>query len=237
MSTGTWHAARNKNGKIVLQIESETGSKVTVPNASRASNEQALLDCNGKKVEYKTGEGGALVSATCGNKLLFGSVGPNSNSTQAVDQSQQQAPSSKGNGTQLQTISQQRAKHALESIQNSEGLNEGKLKSYIVGMPAMILMSGFGQSCAFYVSKAELKKEESKRKDEHKAYERVIEILWSWLKEHVDAFRKDSDLMTEITKVTAKDYQLAETESLEYLNWLKKFAKAYLKDEKPQEDE
>jgi|GEM_PF-437184 len=228
MSTGIWHAARNKNGKIVLQIESETGPKVTVPNAGRASNEQALLDCNGKKVEYKTGEGGALVSATCGNKLLFGSEGPNSNSAQAVDQSQQQSPSSKGNGAQLQTISQQRANHALESIQNSKGLNEGKLKSYIVGMPAMILMSGFGQTCAFYVSKAELSKEKSKRKDEHKAYEKVIEILWDWLKEHVSAFSNEPDLMTAITHVSAKDYQLAEAESLEYLNWLKKFAKAYL---------
>ncbi len=129
----------------------------------------------------------------------------------------------------LQTISQERARHALDNIQNVKGISEDKLKSYIVGMPAMILMSGFGQTCAFYVSKAEFTKEDSKRKDEHKAYGKVVEILWGWLKEHVSAFADKPDLMTAITHVTAQEYQLAEAESLEYLNWLKKFAKAYLK--------
>jgi len=131
----------------------------------------------------------------------------------------------------IQTISQQRAKHALKNIQKCDGIKQSKLKSYIVGMPAMILMSGFGQTCAFYISKAELKKDETKRNDENRAYQKVMDVLWDWLGGNVDAFKEKTDLMSAITSVSSQEYQLAQAESLEYLNWLKKFAKAYLEGE------
>lgn len=111
----------------------------------------------------------------------------------------------------LQTISQERAKHALAAIKNWEDKNpsdQKELKTYVVGIPAMILMSGFGQTCAFYKSKG-------------KNHEVVLQALQDWLKK--------GDVISFITKASAQEYQLAEAESLEYLNWLKKFAKAYLK--------
>ncbi len=108
----------------------------------------------------------------------------------------------------LQTISQQRAKHALAQVQSWTDVTQHKeLKSYTVGMPAMILMSGFGQTCAFYKSKS----------GNHAV---VLHALQGWLDK--------VDMIQYITHSSAQEYQLAQAESLEYLNWLKKFAKAYL---------
>jgi len=111
----------------------------------------------------------------------------------------------------VQIISQQRAKHALKAVQSwaeKDRSDQKELTSYVVGMPAMILMSGFGQTCAFY---------KSNKKDNHAE---VLSVLEDWLKK--------GDLMQFITKASAQDYQLAQAETLEYLNWLKKFAIAYL---------
>jgi len=109
----------------------------------------------------------------------------------------------------LQTISQQRAKHALAQVQSWTDVAQHKeLKSYTVGMPAMILMSGFGQTCAFYKSKG----------GNHTV---VLQALQGWLGK--------GEIISLITQSSAQDYQLAQAEALEYLNWLKKFAKAYLK--------
>jgi len=123
----------------------------------------------------------------------------------------------------LQTISQERAKHALAAVEDWTEKNktdasvQKELKSYVVGMPAMILMSGFGQTCAFY---------KGNNKGNHEV---VLQALQNWLNK--------GDIISFITKSSAQEYQLAEAESLEYLNWLKKFARAYLADEKSQGDE
>jgi len=121
----------------------------------------------------------------------------------------------------IQTIAQQRAKHALDAVQTWTGEKDNtlpkppkdqeELKRYTVAMPAMILMSGFGQTCAFY---------KANKKDNHAE---VLKVLESWLKK--------GDLMRFITQSSAHEYQIAQAEALEYLNWLKKFAKAYLEGE------
>ena len=111
----------------------------------------------------------------------------------------------------LQTISQERAKHALAAVKGWEdksSSDQKELKSYVVSMPAMILMSGFGQTCAFYKSKG-------------KNHEVVLQALQVWLNK--------GDIISFITQSSAQEYQLAEAEALEYLSWLKKFARAYLK--------
>ena len=118
----------------------------------------------------------------------------------------------------LQTISQKRAKHALAAVEgwkHKGDSDQKELKSYVVGMPAMILMSGFGQTCAFY---------KSNKKENHEV---ILQALQDWLRK--------GDLITFITQASSQEYQLAEAESLEYLNWLKKFARAYLDKEKSKE--
>jgi len=124
----------------------------------------------------------------------------------------------------VQAISQQRAKDALASVNKYKGQTfEGKLKGYIVGFAPMVLMSGFGQACAFYVSKS------GQKNEEEKAYQAAQDILWEWLQQEVKAFAGHGDLMAAITQCSASEYQLAQAEALEYLGWVKKFAKAYLK--------
>jgi len=121
----------------------------------------------------------------------------------------------------IQTIAQQRAKHALKSVtptwQALAEKDQKELKSYVVGFPAMILMSGFGQTCAFYKSKGG-------------NHDKALAVLADWLKQQ-KVFSSD-DIMHEIVHCDAKKYQLAQAESLEYLNWLKKFTKAYLQEDK-----
>jgi len=110
----------------------------------------------------------------------------------------------------LQIISQERARHALVAVnswKDKDASDQKELKSYVVGMPAMILMSGFGQTCAFYKSKGG-------------NHQEVLQALQDWLNK--------GDIISFITQSSAHEYQLAEAESLEYMNWLKKFAKAYL---------
>jgi len=114
----------------------------------------------------------------------------------------------------VQTIAQERAKHALDAVQKwakKDASAQKELRTYVTAMPAMMLMSGFGQTCAFY---------KANKKDNHAE---VLKVLESWLDK--------GDLMTFITQSSAHDYQIAQAEALEYLNWLKKFAKAYLESE------
>lgn len=85
----------------------------------------------------------------------------------------------------------------------------------------MILMSGFGQACAFYLSKGGTMK-------------LVYGALESWLTSTgrpYDLYGRDRNLMKAITQCDAARYRLAQIEALAYLDWLKKFARAFLKDE------
>jgi len=119
----------------------------------------------------------------------------------------------------VQNISQQRAKHALDIVHKwvvkSDAANQKELKSYASSFPAMILMSGFGQACAFYRSKG----------GNHML---MFEALADWLNDQKVFSSKD--LMKEIVNCDASKYQLAQAEALVYLDWLKKFSKAYLDD-------
>ena len=113
----------------------------------------------------------------------------------------------------IQSISQRRAAHALAAVngwEHKDGSDQKELRSYAVGMPPMVLMSGFGQTCAFYQSKG----------GNHAL---VLQALQDWLGR--------GDLIAFITRASMREYQLAQAEALEYLNWLKKFAKTYLSEE------
>jgi len=90
-------------------------------------------------------------------------------------------------------------------------------RSYASNLPAMVLMSGFGQACAFYCSKG----------GNHGL---LYGAVASWLCDKKRVYNTD-DLMGEIVACDAARYQLAQAEALEYLDWLKKFAKAYLQGE------
>ena len=120
-----------------------------------------------------------------------------------------------------QTISQLRAEHALARIEAMKAQDDGHLSAHIAGFPAMILMSGFGQACAFYLSKGGTVK---------LAYDALEDWLTSAGRPYSGA-AGDCKLMTAITANDAARYRLAQAEALAYLDWLKKFAKAFLQSE------
>ena len=125
-----------------------------------------------------------------------------------------------------QTIQQERAKHALEHVQKwmekENDKDQGKIRSYASDLPAMILMNGIGQALAFCKSK----------KDPN--YTNLYNALADWLTASgrpLEKFR-GKELITTITAIDMQMYQQAQTESLIYLDWVKKFAKAFLKEDK-----
>jgi CRISPR-associated protein Cmr5 len=122
----------------------------------------------------------------------------------------------------IQTLAQKRAKHALDQIEGMKPKDDGHLCAHIAGFPAMILMSGFGQACAFYLSKGNT--------TNGKLMKLPYLALESWLTStHRPYSVHPGQLMYGITQSDSATYRLAEAEALAYLDWLKKFAKAFLK--------
>lgn len=123
------------------------------------------------------------------------------------------------------TLDQERARHALKRIQSLEEKGAayyGNYRSYVDGLPANIVNSGIGQACATLLSQAR-----GEPADPHRLlYNHVHE----WLCRDDDAapYRKKPDLIAAIIEGSQRDYVRAQAESIEYLSWLKKFARAYL---------
>jgi len=112
----------------------------------------------------------------------------------------------------MQSIEQERAKAALQWAE--QGVDDDSL-SAATGMPAMILMNGLGQTAAFYKSKGG-------------RHEKLYKLMSDWLKQPGKPYA-GKDLLSGITSGDAKEYRAAQAEALAYLQWVKKFAKAYSK--------
>jgi len=213
---GKLSAERNHKGTLVLSISTQGGSPLPVPKLGRGDDD-LFLKYHNQSVSFQRNEAGNITHIEAGHDILFGSaakvIPPKMDApTSYKPTPASEQPSSGG----VQNISQQRAKHALEAVQTwmSKDNNEQKeLKSYACDFPAMILMSGFGQACAFYRSKG----------GNHQVQ---FELLAQWLKKQ--KVFDTVDLMREITQCDQNTYQIAQAEALEYLGWVKKFAKAYL---------
>ena len=126
----------------------------------------------------------------------------------------------------MQTLQQQRAKHALEAVQKLQkelesmtrnDINGDKLKARASELPFMIHTNGLGQAAAFFKSK--------KDKD---GYDHLYRILSSWLTSEGRPFAGQPDLMKAITSADMHLYRVAQAEAMHYMDWVKKFAKAYL---------
>jgi len=128
------------------------------------------------------------------------------------------------------TLEQMRAADALEKVNGlrSEGEEwKDKYASYAAGLPAAILMNGLGQAAATLRSAA---------KDEEDPHYVLFNHLKSWLcrDDSKAPYPKVSGLMKAITSYDRDTYMYAQAEALAWLQWLKKFATAYLK--KPEGD-
>ena len=120
----------------------------------------------------------------------------------------------------MQMLQQERAKYALEQVQaavHNSDFNGKEFKSYAAGLPAMIQMNGLGQAAAFYFSQG-------------KTYRKLYEILSGWLTRADQPYAGQTDLLAGITQQDMHDYRVAQAEALLLLDWVKKFAKAYVRE-------
>jgi len=125
------------------------------------------------------------------------------------------------------TLEQRRAKHALEKVKSIRDKKyESKFRSYVERLPSMIVMNGLGQAMAFELACAELGKTEN-RTSEMEAHNELYKIVESWLKEC--KVYPNGNLIESIVENEQETYIRAQAESLAYLEWLKKFSQAYLK--------
>jgi CRISPR-associated protein Cmr5 len=109
----------------------------------------------------------------------------------------------------MQTLQQLRAKKALESISN---LQQHPDASQLVSRA-----NGLGQAAAFFKSK--------KDKD---GYGEMYRVLNKWMVREGGIFAGKPDLMVAITECDLHTYRVAQAEAMQYMDWVKKFAKAYL---------
>ena len=137
-----------------------------------------------------------------------------------------------------QTIEQRRAAYALGEInrllQNTE-MNRGEFRSYAKALPAMIHMNGLGQALAFCCAKGQ----GTGRGCE--AYGSLYRIVGQWLTrddqplkpEAADENRPSNgrpDALQCITEVDMYHYRVAQAEALALMEWVRKFATAYMVD-------
>ena len=116
----------------------------------------------------------------------------------------------------MQTLQQKRAKFALEKVLGYENFpDKDKLKSRASELPFMIHANGLGQAAAFF---------KSKKGD---GYPELYAILQAWLTQEGCPFSKHKDLMLAITQADMSTYCYAQAEAMQFMDWVKKLAKAY----------
>lgn len=122
----------------------------------------------------------------------------------------------------MQTMQQQRAQFALRKVSDakSSGVSQKEFKSYAANFPAMIRMNGLGQAAAFYRSKGA----------GSESYLELYTLLSDWLKQEGQPYA-GQDLLDGIAKESMHTYRLAQAEALLLLDWVKKFARAYMEEE------
>ena len=121
----------------------------------------------------------------------------------------------------IQTLQQRRAQYALKSVRDllkDKGLNRQEFKSYAAGFPAMIQMNGLGQAAAFHFSQGG-------------THRKLYDIVSRWLTEEEQPYSAHDDLLGGITEQDLHAYRVAQVESLLLLDWVKKFAKAYARED------
>lgn len=133
------------------------------------------------------------------------------------------------------TLEQQRASFALERIRALQHGSQdyGNYVSYVSSLPATIVMNGLGQALTTLVAKAKGKDTE--------AHRILFDHIAAWLNQQIAALRVPGDDLTlVIDRLMAADqdtYVHAQAEAMAYLNWLKQFARAYLKEKEGQPDD
>jgi CRISPR-associated protein Cmr5 len=123
-----------------------------------------------------------------------------------------------------QTVEQARAQFALGRVQDVKGKQArlaGRYRQEIMGLPAMILSNGLGQTLAFLKAKSE----GGRTRNEHDA---AYQHLSDWVRLQL---KLPKDLLESITEMDVNTYRLAQAEALAVLGWLKRFVESEIPDE------
>lgn len=127
----------------------------------------------------------------------------------------------------MMMIEQVRQYQTLQQVESQNG-SPKLYGSYVKSLPASIVQVGLGQAMATLLAKAKGKV----RDGNFLLYQHVQEWLCTKA-EHSPYFNQDAepDLLGAIMNGTEVQYIRGQAEAMAYLNWLKKFAVAQLKDE------
>jgi CRISPR-associated protein Cmr5 len=123
------------------------------------------------------------------------------------------------------TLAQQRSAFALrmvqEVFQNQQGFDK-----LVLGVPAMILQSGFGQTLAFCLAKG-TKDGRINPGDKHI---QAFNIIIAWLRDQkiINQEGGASQVMQQISQMPQQEYLYAQEEALSLLEWVKRYANAGL---------
>ena len=130
------------------------------------------------------------------------------------------------------TLAQRRAADAYEKIElvsKRDAEFQKRYRSYVAGLPAMIVMSGLGQALASLLSRAGTGGPD---KSAHRLlYDHVAKWLGGIQEEapYRQVISGETKLLIdEINKRDQATYLHAQAEAMAYLEWLKKFAQAFL---------
>mgnify|MGYP002622378200 CR=1 FL=1 len=148
------------------------------------------------------------------------------------------------------TRDQLRSQHAFKSVKGVLGIvkkqiddagsdekRQGKAKkypqeylSYANSLPANIVMNGLGQACAMLLAQA---KGKQANEDAHRL---LYDHLHGWLCQGEHAvYANQACLVQAVIGSGQRQYIRAQVEALAYLEWLKKFAQAYLSEVEAQD--
>jgi CRISPR-associated protein Cmr5 len=132
------------------------------------------------------------------------------------------------------TLEQERAAHALGCVRALEEKGQGgygNYRSYVERLPAQIVMNGLGQAMSMVRSRDPKHGSGKERESEDaRAYRLLYEHMQGWLCGTHEAApsRGKACLITAIIEQDQDTYVRAHAEALVYLEWLKKFARAFL---------
>lgn len=126
------------------------------------------------------------------------------------------------------TLEQQRATHALaqvKEVQDVGGILAAGYAASVKGLPASILMNGLGQAMATI-----------RAKNGEDALQMIYRHVSLWLcidcPNSLLKRTNTSDILEAVCATDQDGYVWAQAEGLRYLEWLKKFAAAYLSEGK-----
>ncbi len=138
----------------------------------------------------------------------------------------------------MKTLVQKRAEYALGKVlaylNNLNNTNEKKeFKSFVSGLPAMILQNGFGLTMTFLLSKQDNKKQTKQKEafDEIKEWLISRSDLTKPIFQNLEQDKDNTKFLKYLNEIEQKDYRMVQQEALSLLEWIKRYAAAFVLDE------